>query len=73
MRPVNRGCSIQEGYRQFFVGCGDNVLSVADVWVPLDVRDIPCSALGKKPGDFERRVQVDDKEPFPSGDAMSPA
>ena len=62
---------MQEGHRQFLVGCGNNILCVADVGVPLHVRDVPCPALRKKPRDFERRVQVDDKEPLPSRDAMS--
>ena len=62
---------MQEGYQQFLIGCGDDISRVADVWIPLDVCDVPCSTLGKKPWNLERRVQVNDKEPFPSGDAMS--
>lgn len=60
-----------EGHRQFLVGCGDDISRVADVWIPLDVCDIPCSTLGKKSWDFERCIQVDNEESFPSGDAMS--
>jgi hypothetical protein len=45
---------------------------VANVRVPLNVRDVPCATLRKEPWDFEGRVQVDYKEPFPSGDMMSP-
>ena len=47
---------MQEGHRQFLVGCGDNILCMADVRVPLHIRDVPCSALRKKPRDLERGV-----------------
>ena len=58
-------------YRQFLVGRGDDVLCVADMGIPLDVRDVPCSTLRKEPRDFKRCVQVDDKEAFPARDRMS--